>query len=197
MTDRSYTNLLSHLNRPSTNLPIESIAASLPHYLSSPTPTPLTATTISSPFFTPPLSHPKLSALSTAFRYAVHLKHKSLIDDQSAEGLGTLFSRGVKIRLRDWVGSVLRGFEGGMAVLRLACAGGLLWGLGDLVGMGKLKVGGGEASRGKVEDEVVVALAEVMELYAQGGGWEKEFQPVTEQGEGTFYLDFVPRLAIY
>jgi hypothetical protein len=186
--DRGYTILLFHLNRPSTDQPLQSITASLSHYLSSlPSPTPLTAITISSPFFTPTLSHTELSALSTAFRHAVHLKHRSLIDDQPGIGLGTLFSRGVKVRLRDWVRDVLKGLEGGMGVLRLACAGGILTGLGDLEGVGKLKAGSGEAGRGRVEDEVVVALAEVMELHesaAHGGGWEKEFQPVTGQGDG-------------
>jgi hypothetical protein len=92
----------------------------------------------------------------------------------------------VKVRLRVWVGDILKGLEGGMGVLRLTCAGGALLGLDDLERMGKLKTGSGEAGRGWVEDEVVVALAEVMELYesAQGGGWEKEFQPATEEGEG-------------
>jgi hypothetical protein len=186
--DRGYTNLLFHLNRPSTALPLQTLTASLSHYLSSlPSPTPLTAILITSSFFTPPRSHTELSALSTAFRHAVHLKHKSLIDDQSGNGLGTLFSRGVKVRLRDWVRDVLKGLEGGVGVLRLACAGGILTGLGDLEQVGKLKAGSGEAGRGRVEDEVVVALADVMELYesaAHGGGWEKEFQPVAGQGNG-------------
>ena len=182
MADRGYTNLLSHLNRPSSSLPIQSISASLSHYLSSPTPTPLTAITISSPLFSPPLSHGKLTSLSAAFRHAVHLKHKALIDDQQS----VLFSRGVKVILRDWVGNVLEGLEGGLGVLKLACAGGVLLGLGDLERVGKLKMRNKEAGRGKVEDEVVVALAEVLELYesVQDAGWEKEFQPVTEEGEG-------------
>lgn len=45
-----------------------------------------------------------------------------------------------------------------------------------------------ENGRGKVEDEVVVALAEVMDTYAyiqSPGIWENEFQPATEPGEGT------------
>ena len=187
MADRGYTNLLFHLSRLSTSLPLQTLTGSLSHYLSSlPSPTPLTAITISSPFFAPTLSHTELSALFTAFRHAVHLKHKSLIDDQSGIGLGMLFSRGVKVRLRDWVRDVLKGLEGGVGVLRLACAAGILSGLGDLEGVGKLKAGSGEAGRGRVEDEVVVALAEVMELYeaAHGGGWEKEFQPVTGQSDG-------------
>jgi hypothetical protein len=181
----SYTILLSHLNRPSSSLPIPSISASLAHFLASLLPTPLTAITVSSPLFNSPLSHVKLSVLFTTFRHAVHLTHKSLVDDQSAEGLGLLFSRGVKVRLGEWVAGVLKGLEGGMGVLKLACAGGVLLGLGDL------EMGSGEAGRGRVENEVVVALAEVMELFESaqdGGDWEKEFQPVTERGEGMFTI---------
>ncbi|KIM89224.1 hypothetical protein PILCRDRAFT_768547 [Piloderma croceum F 1598] len=131
-------------------------------------------------------AEPTGGRIKITFRHAVHLKHKSLIDDHPGNVLGTLFSRGVKVRLRDWVRDVLKGLEGGVGVLRLACAGGVLTGLGDLEGVGKLKAGSGEAGRGRVEDEVVVALADVMELYesaAHGGGWEKEFQPVTGQGD--------------
>ncbi|KAF7980482.1 hypothetical protein HWV62_37968 [Athelia sp. TMB] len=142
-----------------------------------PSPTPLAATAISSNLFLP-LSHAKLSSLSTAFRHAVHLKANLLHDEH---GLG-LFTPSVKVQLQDWVWSVLKGFEGGMAVLRLACAGGLLLGLGDLQVQRKVKSGTG---RDHVEDEVVVALAEVMEMYEPGGGadWETAFQPAVEQGQ--------------
>ena len=46
-----------------------------------------------------------------------------------------------------------------------------------------------------MEDEAVVTLAEVLEVYesAQSAGWEKEFQPVTEQGERAC-TTLVPRL---
>lgn len=71
-----------------------------------------------------------------------------------------------------------------MSVVRLACAGGLLLGLKDL----KAHIGL-ISGQGAVEDEVVVAFAEVMETYKprqEGSGWEKEFQPATEQGEGAY-----------
>lgn len=185
MTDRGYTNLLTHLHAKHTSLPLNTISGSLAHYLSilDPSPTPLAATVISSTLFTP-LSHVKLSALSTAFRHAVHLKHKSLSLDR---GLG-LFTRGWKVRLGDWVRDVLKGFEGGTGVLRLACLGGLLLGLGDLGERTKLKATDGR--RGEVENEVVVAVAEVMELHelGQNEGWEKAFEPVTEQGEGALFF---------
>jgi hypothetical protein len=177
MMDRGYTNLLSYLNRPSTVILLQSLTSSLAHYLSFTPPTSLTATAVSSPFFAPPLSYQNLSALSIAFRHAVHNKYKALTDDTSSP-----FTRGVKVKLRDWVADLLKGLEGGMSVLRLACAGGVLSGFDDLERVGKLKMGQGEAGKGWVEDEVLVALTEVMELY-EPGGWEKEFQPATDDVE--------------
>src|SRR5882762_6878099 len=112
MADRGYINLLSHLSHPSTSLPLQSLTASISHHLSSKiiqTPTPLSAIIISSPFFAPPFSHPKLLAQFTAFRHAVHLKHKALVDDQTTAALGTFFSSGIKVSLRDWVEDVLKG----------------------------------------------------------------------------------------
>lgn len=109
----------------------------------------------------------------------MHLKYNDLSSTQ-----GGLFELGLKARLKEWVLKVLNGFEGGMNVVRLACAGGLLLGLGHLKGNTGLISG-----RGAVEDEVVVAFAEVMEMYEplqKGSGWEKEFQPATEQGEGAY-----------
>lgn len=180
MVDRGYTNLLTHLHRPSTTLPLQTIAASFSHYLATLTtsPTPLTATIISSPLFFP-VSHTKLQILSTAFRHAVHLKYKGL-----SVSKGGLFELGLKARLEEWVLGVLNGFKGGMSVMTLACAGGLLLGLDHLKENIGLFV-----ERGTAEDEVVVAFAEAMELYGprqEGSGWEGEFQPLTEQGEGAY-----------
>lgn len=178
--DRGYTILLTHLHRPTTTLPLETIAASFSHYLATitPSPTPLAATIISSPLFIP-VSHPKLQILFTGFRHAVHFKHNNLSNNQ-----GGLFDLGLKTRLRKWVLGVLKGFEGGMGIVRLACAGGLLIGLEDMKGRITLASG-----RGAVENKLVVAFAEVIELYEhsqEGSGWEKEFQPVTEQGERAY-----------
>ena len=108
----------------------------------------------------------------------MHYRYKALTDDT-----GSLFTRGVKVKLRDWVAELLKGLEGGMSVLRLTCASGVLSGLDDLERAGKLKIGWADAGKGWVEDEVLVALMEVMEL-CEPGGWEKEFQPVTDDAEG-------------
>jgi hypothetical protein len=70
--------------------------------------------------------------------------------------------------------------------MRLACVGGVLTGLDDVSPKVRLE---NEGWRRSVEDEAVVALAEIMDIYVQTeGGWEKEFQPETEKGEGAFEL---------
>ncbi|KAG6844469.1 hypothetical protein H0H87_006693 [Tephrocybe sp. NHM501043] len=81
-----------------------------------------------------------------------------------------VFSKGVEGRTQEWVRAILRGLQGGRAVIRLACCTGVLIGLKGL----PLR----EISDGKVEDEVIIALAEVMDDYnADTGDWEKEFRP--------------------
>src|SRR5882762_2231551 len=96
--DRGYTILLSHLHKPSSSLPLQSLQALISHYLSiSSSPTPLSATIISSPLFRP-FSHVKLSALTTAFRHAVHARLKFLEDEEMG-----IFSRGVRVRMSEWI----------------------------------------------------------------------------------------------
>ena len=170
MTDRGYLNLLSHLNRPQTTLPLATIQASIAHYLAhiQPSATPLAATIVSSPFFRS-ANHAKLSALLTAFRHAVHFKIKVLKDEQS-----NVFVRGLSARTTDWVGGVLAGLQGGQALLRLACCSGLLQGLEDWEK--ELRARDCRMRR-RVEEELVVALAEMMDQFAPNTRttWEKEF----------------------
>jgi hypothetical protein len=75
MSDRGYSNLLNHLNRSSTVIPIQTIQASISYYLANvqPSLTPLAATVIGSPFFRP-FSNARLVAASTAFGHALHIK---------------------------------------------------------------------------------------------------------------------------
>jgi hypothetical protein len=176
---REYTILLSHLHRPSSSLPLSTHQSLISHFLAhTPTPTPLTATVISSLLFRP-FSHVKLVTLVTAFRHAVHLRLKAIQDEET-----TLFTRGIRPRMTEWVRSLVKGFKGGQALIRFVSAGGILLGLSDL----KENLGadpGSGSVRAKVEDELIVALTEIMELYAapKDSAWEKEFQPGTEHGE--------------
>ena len=179
--DRGYTILLSHLHKPSTNLPLDTLHSLIAHFLSThPSPAPLAATVVSSPLFRP-FAYNTLSALHTALRGAVHLKWKALQEESNS-----LLSLGPskRVQMDAWVRAVVGGFAGAQCVVRLVGAGGVLLGLEDL----KKDIGSGSgrrSARGKAEDEAVIALAEVMELYGQkGDGWESEFKPQGEAGEG-------------
>lgn len=185
--DRAYSILLSQLHKPSPALSLESLQGLISHCLSqTSTPTaatPLTATIISSPLFRP-FSHPKLAALSTGFRHAAHLRLSVLKKEPQS-----IWSRGVSHALQDWTKAVIKGFAGGQGILRLVAAGGLLLALDDL-GRELTNDPGHSRVRRRAEEEVVIAVAEVMDVYASlpGDGWEQEFHPDTERGEGSFHL---------
>lgn len=174
MTDVGYTNLLGHLNRLDSQLPLEAIQKSISFHLAkaTPSPTPLVASVINSELFQP-VSHDKLQTLSIAFRHAAHLKFGLLKDEKNG-----IFSRGLKTRLRFWIEATLRGLEGGMPILRLASAGGLLMGVDDL----KQKMSVDPSFAVHLQDAVVVAAAEVMDIQF-AAGWEAEFQPKAVKGE--------------
>ncbi|KAI9443299.1 hypothetical protein H4582DRAFT_2118240 [Lactarius indigo] len=175
----AYTILLTHLHKPSSSLPLQTHQSLISHFLAqTPTPTPLTATVISSPLFRP-FAHAKLTTLVTAFRHAVHLRLKSLRDEETS-----LFTRGIRPRMTEWVRGLLKGFKGGQAVIRFVCAGGILLGLEDLKGKSGTDPVAGNV-RAKTEDELIIALTEITELYGtpKHTAWEKEFQPETEHGE--------------
>ncbi|KAJ3512387.1 hypothetical protein NLJ89_g3553 [Agrocybe chaxingu] len=166
--------------------------APLAHHLAaiSPLPTPLAATAISSPFYlTQPFTYEKLQSFSVAFRYATHLKYRALSDAAKLRSkLRTILGRSLQAVIGQWVTDVLQGVQGGHPVLRLAACSGLLLGVEDLKisqkGEKRDGVDVGSARTG-VEDETVVALAEVMDTYAYSLGsqsngveeWEREFQP--------------------
>ncbi|KAH9980191.1 hypothetical protein BGW80DRAFT_1163428 [Lactifluus volemus] len=176
---REYTILLTHLHKPSSSLPLSTHQSLISHFLAqTPTPTPLTATVISSPLFRP-FSHLKLFTLLTAFRHAVHLRLKALENEERG-----LFTRGIQPRITEWTRSLAKGFNGGQAVIRFVCAGGILLGLKDLKEKWAVDPGAGSV-RSKTEDELIIALTEIMELYGapKDSAWEKEFQPETEHGE--------------
>ncbi|KAH9841383.1 uncharacterized protein C8Q71DRAFT_803106 [Rhodofomes roseus] len=179
MADRGYFALLSHLYHPDTTLTLPVVQASIAHYLARlpQPPTSLSASVISSPLFQR-FSHAKLDALCTAHRHAVQAKVKLLQEDK-----GGVFSRGLHSRLGEWMKGVLEGFRGGHAVLKLACCGGLLLGLEDLER--ELHLGNGGV-RGLVEEEIVLALAEVLDTYSYvpySTDWAKDYKSESEDGE--------------
>ncbi len=179
-----YSNLLAHLQQPTSSVGFETIQGALSHHLAhlSPLPTPLAASAVSAPLF---LSHPltfaKLDTLSTAFRHAVHIKYDLLTKDAEESSMTkALFTRGPRTRLGQWVGALINGLQGGQPIMRLACSTGVLMGMNDFE---KLR-----AQKGPAENEVVLSLAEVMDLFrsfqlssASSSEWEKEFQPMGDR----------------
>ncbi|KAJ3529486.1 hypothetical protein NM688_g7849 [Phlebia brevispora] len=174
MSDRGYFNLLAHLTRSTTSLPLSTAQAAVTHYLAhvQPTPTPLAASVISSAYFRS-TSYAKLDALQTAFRHAVHLKVKLLKDEKRG-----LFTLGLSARTATWIYEVLKGLEGGAALLRFGCASGLLLGLEDWEDELTAR---NSRMRRRVEEELVIALAEVMDFHTEpNSAWEREFASDTE-----------------
>ena len=196
-TDRGYYNLLGHLSKASTTLPLETLQASIAHYLAhvQPTPTPLVALVISSPLFQQSLPasslassssqsnwtpYTNLHSLSTAFRHAIHLKLNHLTSKPS-----TIFSRSFQSRVDEWVHAVLNGLQGGIPIFHLACASGILLGLEDWEVDFKLKEKEAKVRR-KVEEEVIVSLAEILELYpylSSANHWTSEFEGKNVEGK--------------
>jgi hypothetical protein len=171
-------------------------------------------------------------ALLKAFRHAVHYKFHALLgkpdpaspstsnSSPSSQGLlASVFSLPMESRLSTWARDVLNGLQGGPSVVRFACLGGLLVGLEDLERQKAAREAGhvtdadgkdevGEVvvvrrrTRGKVEEEAVIALAEAMEAYPlplsdrfanegeQRLDWESEFAHSTSSttGIGEFIL---------
>jgi hypothetical protein len=137
----------------------------------------------------------RLEMALKAFRNSVHYKAHALLgkpdpanpsastSSSSSHGiLSSVFSLPMESKLSMWTQDVLKGLQGGPSVVRFACLGGLLIGLEDLERQWAARKAGhvtgtdgnGEAdevvavrrrTRGKVEEEVIVALAEVMEAY--------------------------------
>ncbi|KAF8133976.1 hypothetical protein EV363DRAFT_1214665 [Boletus edulis] len=182
----SYTALLSHLHRPSSTSPpaLPTLQGLIVHHLSQlkPSPTPLAAAIVSSPLFRP-FSFAKLDALSISFRHAVHAKLRLLKDEPSG-----LFLPSLNARLANWSTSLLKGFEGGHAITRLACCSGLLLGLDDILQKLPAKQPDVKYS---VEDELILAFADVIDLFISSDSWGKEFQPITEVGEDALTLPLI------
>ena len=159
----------------------------------------------------------RLETLLKAFRHAVHYKVHALLgkpdpsnpsaptSSSSSQGiLSSVFSLPVESKLSAWTRDILNGLQGGPSTVRFACLGGLLAGLEDLERQNAARKAGHvtkpdgkggvdevvavrRRTRGKVEEEVIMALAEVMEVYPlpssgqftndgdRRSDWESEF----------------------
>ena len=158
--------LLVHLQRPSSKLEIRSLAGAVAHSLATlplPYPTTVAASVIASPRW----NDSNVALLLTAFRQAVHTKRTMLNEER-----GTLLSPPRGTRFKQWTRGVYDGLKTGNVILRGATLGGLLLGLEDV--KNKLDAG---LVRSRVEDEVVIAFAELFDAPNTGDDWEQEFQP--------------------
>jgi hypothetical protein len=189
--DRGYLNLISHLNASNIALPLRTVTASVAYYLprAQPSATPLAAIVVTSPLFrlsgaTKTDTHrayDALDALLTALRHTVHIKLKLLHEEPTG-----IWVRGVNSRFAEWVGEVVKGLDGAQPVVKLACLAGLLTGLEDLRKEADTPVGNGRV-RGRVEEEAVIALAEVVDSASSTSTsqdpWEKEFRSRARSAE--------------
>ncbi|KAI9058201.1 hypothetical protein FKP32DRAFT_1581696 [Trametes sanguinea] len=187
MSDRGYVNLVRHLTRSTatSTLPLDTLQASIAHYLARPpipvpgTPTPLVAATLASPIFRQ-FTYAKLAALALAFRHAFHLR-VGFLDENSTARPRRLSSTQIS-QLAKWTEQVRAGFAGSQAIVRLASASGLLLGVEDWENDLQFRKKQGRTIA-KVEEEVVIALAEVLDEYAkEGSGWEKDFKRTVGAG---------------
>ncbi|KAJ3917474.1 hypothetical protein F5877DRAFT_44588 [Lentinula edodes] len=174
MSSHAYTNLLQHLHRAQPALPLETIQSALAFHIASHSlvPTPLAATAITSPLF---LSYPftlsRLQTLSNSFRHAIHLKFTLLSGPRFS-----FFERSISAHLAQWTKEVIKGLQGGNPLLRLAAASGILLGLEDL--RTQAQANSLDVDSNSMEDEVVIAFAEVMDQEGVGREWESEFQQI-------------------
>ena len=187
--DRAYTNLLVHLRNADPILPLTTIQSTLAHYLAhiSPLPTPLAASAVSSTLYlVQPFTNDRLQSLLTAFRHATHLRYsKKKNDMKNGSRLVNLFSSSISAALGQWIDNVVKGIQGGHPILRLSSLSGLLLGILDLETKLKENQSDGAFSLYKkgVEQELMIAVAEIMDTYSYGltsgsaSDWEKEFQP--------------------
>lgn len=173
--DSGYTTLLTHLHSTKSTLPLSALHSSIAYYLAhAPSPTALAASAASSPRFQAH-DHSALAALSAAFERATLARFAQLQNEGAS-----VFTRSVRTRLNAWARDVLEGIRAASPAVKLACAGGLLTGVD---GVQRARGGVSVSARGKAEDEVLVALAEVLDVHARrpGGGWEVEFAPAQER----------------
>ncbi|KAI6167446.1 hypothetical protein EDD17DRAFT_1846589 [Pisolithus thermaeus] len=154
-SERRYSVLLSSLRETSAST---SLSTLIIRYLArlSPAPTPLAATIVGSPLCRPS-SLVELDALKASFRHVVHTKLHLLKDAPTG-----LFLPSLNAQLNAWL------------------VAGLLLGVEDILKRLPSKQRNVESS---VQDEIVLAFADVIDLFTSSDSWGKEFLPETEAGE--------------
>jgi hypothetical protein len=177
--DRSYANLLLHLQRPRSGISLQTVVSAIPHYLSQlplPHPTQLTAIVISSSLWQP-LSVHTVASLMNGYRSAVLSKEK-----QVQNAVGGWFARDPRTLLAEWASAVMKGVSRGDPQLRIAILGGLQLGFHD-VDPGDTR----NSVRGRLESQIVIACAEMLEAVSTPGHtWRTEFKVREVEGMSQF-----------
>ncbi|KAL5501595.1 hypothetical protein ACEPAH_8855 [Sanghuangporus vaninii] len=168
--DRGYLILLAHLREEKPRISFDALQAAICHYLihlptTQPTPSPLTASVISSPLWRP-FTFKGCLSLGNTFRVSVRQKFAEL--NKKERGL---FDTSISIDLISWLSGILEGLKDGAPLLRMSIAGGLRLGLDDIQDA-KLS----RSLLRKAEGIVVLAFAEAVEMSNSANDqWTSEF----------------------
>jgi hypothetical protein len=182
----SYSNLLSLLRNGGPkfrSLSPETLLNAISYFLTHNHPKQVTSFThliaISPPLWS---TLERLGDVGGAFRASVHMKVKEISKEG---GEGWFARRTERAALGEWVSSILEGLvqatSASEGVVRLAIVGGVLQGLNDI--KEEIEVDG---VRGKVEDQVLVCVAELMDSMLGDDAqikWENEFKVDSRDGK--------------
>ena len=165
--DKGYLNLLAHLRQPKSSLSEETLHSAICHYLIQSSPTPLVESILASPRWqSTPLSLKSTLGLGNSFKSAAYLKWQDL--KKSERGF---FDVSISSEFTTWTRDILNGSKNGFALLRVSILGGLLSGLALLSSNAKIAIR-------QVEEELVIAFAEIMDLIFRSNSdpWANEFE---------------------
>ena len=181
LEDRQYLNLLSHLRRPSSSLPVETLRSTLPYYLSKLSiehVTTLTATVLASGYWLP-VSVERAPILGTVFQHALLLRHKNIEEEKNNSFLS--LSRSIRSQLNSWIEAVLKGASSGDLLLRLYIYGGVISGAKQL----ELIDEDLNSMDSRTQSAFVTVTAELLANEAPRARWNQEFRSARELS-GTF-----------
>ncbi|KAG8816498.1 hypothetical protein FRC17_000303 [Serendipita sp. 399] len=177
--DGDHINLLLHLQKSPKELH-PGVFYSLVQQLST-LPLPFTTTLTASVIASPAWDESNLTTLLLAFRQTFRSKVEKLLES-SATGLSLAPSASWK--LRGWLGSLCSGARVGPSRTRIAVLSGLIIGAEEC--KEQLNAGG---ARAKIEDELVVAVADYLGKTKPEDSWSSEFRgPRARNHESDIFL---------
>lgn len=173
LEDRQYINLLAHLRKDASNLPMKTFQSTLPYYLSRLAVehvTTLTATVLASGYWLP-VNTERALALASIFQQATTLKYK-LVDEAKQKSVFSL-SRSRQSQMGSWIRAVMRGGANGNSLLRLSVHGGLNAGIQQISRLEE------DISSLASEPQKAFITAMSESFNSNTSSWNTEFQPST------------------